>query len=102
GGLQVQGGPDPGTGLVRHGEIAPCGGCLAGGGAAGGDVDAEPGDADGASAAAVHAVEVDGPVPAVLGTGEVAGHVHVGDGLAGLKHPAQGRLDALRDRKSTL
>ncbi len=94
-GLQIEGVPYAGAGLVEQGEVAPGGGGLAGGGAAGGDVGAEPGDADGPAAAAVHAVEVDRPVPAFLGTGDEAGDVHVGDGLAALQHPSQRGRDAL-------
>ena len=90
GGLQIEGVADPGARLVEEGEIAPCGGGLAGGLAAGGDVGSQPGDADGAAASAVHAVEVDGPVAALVGARHEARDVHVRDGVAGLQHPAQG------------
>ncbi|CAM5658144.1 hypothetical protein SFUMM280S_01607 [Streptomyces fumanus] len=93
GGLQVEGVADAGAGLVEEGEVAPGGGGLAGGGAAGGDVGSQPGDADGAAGTAVHPVEVDGPVAALLGARYEARDVHVGDGVAGLQHPAQGGGD---------
>ena len=92
-GLQVEGVADAGAGLVQQGEVAPGGGGLAGGGAAGGDVGSEPGDADGAARTAVHAVEVDGPVAALVGARHEAGDVHVRDGVAALQHAAQGRGD---------
>ncbi len=94
-GLQVEGVPDAGAGLVQKGEIAPRGGGLAGGGAALGDIGAEPGDTDGPAASAVHAVEVDGPVAALVGARHQTGDLHVRDGVAGLQDAAQGRGDPL-------
>ncbi|MGX1367690.1 hypothetical protein RKD19_003049 [Streptomyces canus] len=94
-GLQVERVPYAGAGLVQQGEIAPCGGCLTGGGAAGGDVGSQPGDADGPAGAAAHPVQVDGPVAALVGARQKARDVHVRDGVAGLQDPAQGRGDPL-------
>ncbi|EPJ34252.1 hypothetical protein STAFG_8712 [Streptomyces afghaniensis 772] len=95
-GLQVEGVADAGAGLVQQGEVAPGGGGLAGGGAARGDVRAEPGDADRPARTAVHAIEVDGPVAALVGARHEARDVHVRDGVAGLQHTAQRCGDPLR------
>lgn len=95
GGLQVEGVAYAGARLVQKGEISPCRGRFPGGGATGGDVGSEPGDPDGAPASAVHPVEVDGPVAALVGTGHLPGDVHVRDGVAGLQDPAQDRRHPL-------
>lgn len=86
---------DTGARLVQKGEIAPCRGRFPGCCAPTGDVGSEPGDTDGAAAAAVHAVEVDRPVAALLGAGHEARDVHVRDGVAGFENTAQCRGDAL-------
>lgn len=44
---------------------------------------------------AAHPVQVDGPVAALVGPRQETRDVHVGDGVAGLQDPAQGRGDPL-------
>jgi hypothetical protein len=94
-GLQVERVADARARLVQKGEIAPCLGCLAGGGAARGDVGAQPGDAYRTARTAVHAIEVDGPVATLAGTGHGAADQQLVDHVAGLQDTAQNRGDTL-------
>lgn len=90
GGLQVEGVADTGTGLVEQGEVATGAGGLAGGDVPAGDIGGQSGDADGAAGAAVHAVEVHGPVAAAGFAGRGADDPEIGDGCSGLQYALDG------------
>lgn len=89
GGLQVEGVPDAGARLVQQGEVAPGIGRLARRHVPAGDIGAQTRDAERTPRSTVDPVEVDRPMPAVLGPGRRADQLKFGDRLTGLQDPLE-------------